>query len=314
MPRTTETPPELRGVPVTTAMARAHGIGRGTLAGPGWQRVFRGVFVTADTAVDLRMRLAAALMVLPPATLVSHTSAMRLYGLEPGGTRHPHWEFSTNRSVPTRLKNVLLHRRERLLHSHLVAGLPVTGPERTFVDCALSLSFVELVQLGDLLVHTGRTTVDRLHEFAHTQHLHGVLRARRTVAFVRAGVESPLETVIRLMLVLARLPEPQCNLDIRDSLGRFLARGDLVYLEWKVLVEYDGWQHERDAAQRVKDIARRERLEAEGWRLVVVTVGDLATPREIPRRVHAALSAHGYPGPTPVMSAMWNRWFPTRRD
>ena len=311
MPRTTKTPAELRGIPVTTRMAASHGIGRGTLAGPGWQRLFRGVFVTVDTPVDLRLRLIAALMVLPPATLVSHTSAMRLYGLEPRSGRHPSWEFSTNRAVPSRLKNVVLHRRERLLQAHLVDGLPVTGPERTFVDCALSLSFIELVQLGDLLVHTGRTTVERLYEFAHTQHLHGVLRARRTVAFVRAGAESPMETLIRLMLVLARLPEPACNADIRDALGRFLARGDLVYQQWKVLVEYDGWQHERDAAQRVKDLARRERLEADGWRLVVVTVGDLAAPRAIPARVHAAVSAHGYTGPSPIMNAMWNAWFPT---
>lgn len=314
MSRVHQPPAALRGVPVTTREAMHHGIGRGSLAGPAWRQLFRGVFVTADTEIDVLMWLRAALQVLPPGTVVSHTSAMRVYGLHPRAGRHQRWEFSTNRSAPTRLTDVLLHRRGRRLHADLVEGLPTTGPERTFVDCALPLSFVELVQLGDHLVHTGRTTVDRLVEFAHTQHLHGVLRARRTVRFVRCGVESPLETTVRLMLVLARLPEPECNAVILDRFGDFLARGDLVYRRHKVLVEYDGWQHERDAGQRVKDIGRRERLEADGWRIIVVTVGDLSNPREIVRRVHTALAARDHTTPQPVMSTMWNTWFPTRDD
>lgn len=314
MPRTHPTPSALRGVPVTTREAARHGVGRGTLAGPSWRQLFRGVFVTADTEVDVLLWLRAALCVLPAGTLVSHTSAMRVYGLHPRAGRHTRWEFSTNRSAPTRLKGVRLHRRERLLLTNRVEGLPITGPERTFIDCALPLSFVELVQLGDHLVHTGRTTIDRLVEFAHTQHLHGVKRARRTVKFVRSGAESPLETTVRLMLVLARLPEPECNAVILDRFGAFLARGDLVYRNRKVLVEYDGWHHERDAAQRLKDIGRRERLEAEGWRIIVVTVGDLATPQDVVRRVHAALTSRGYEGQSPVMSTMWNTWFPPIND
>lgn len=313
MSRIHQPPAALRGTPVTTREAAHHGVGRGSLAGPGWQQLFRGVFVTADTEVDVLMWLRAALRVLPPGTIISHTSAMRLYGLHPRTGRHSGWEFSTNGSVPTRLKDVRLHRRQRLLRPDCVDDLPVTGPERTFVDCALPLSFVELVQLGDHLVHTGRTTVDRLVEFALTQHLHGVRRARRTVAFVRSGVESPLETTVRLMLVLARLPEPECNAVILDRLGGFLARGDLVYRDHQILVEYDGWHHERDAGQRVRDISRRERLEADGWRVIVVTAGDLSHPREIVGRVHRALTSRGYTGPSPVMSTMWTAWFPTHR-
>lgn len=311
MPRATHIPSHLRGRPVTTREAADHGVGRGTLAGPSWTPLFRGVSVTADTVIDAAMWLRAALLVLPAGTVVSHSGAMRLYGLEPRPGRHLRWELSTNRAAVTEHKEIILHRRQRLLRSVLVQGLPATGPERTFVDCALPLSFVELVQLGDHLVHRGFTTIDRLVEFAHTQHLHGVLLARRTVAYVRDRVESPMETLVRLMLVTARLPQPDCNVDIRDAGGRFLARGDLVYLAWKVLVEYDGWQHERDAAQRAHDTRRREKLEAAGWRVVVISVGDLAAPRKIPERVHAALTARGYDGSRPVMSIIWDKRFPT---
>ncbi len=106
-----------------------------------------------------------------------------------------------------------------------------------------------------------------------------------------------------------RARDPACRYRSRA----LLARGDQVYRSHRILVEYDGWQHERDAAQRVKDLGRRERLEAEGWRVIVVTVGDLSNPRTIVRRVHEALKSRGYEGPEPTMSMMWDTWFPTRR-
>ena len=85
-------------------------------------------------------------------------------------------------------------------------------------------------------------------------------------------------------------------------------RGDLVYETNKVLVEYDGWHHERDARQRQRDRKRREQLEAAGWRVIVVTSQDLNSPSLIPLRVHAALRDHGYRGPRPFTNAMWHRW------
>src|SRR5690606_39105564 len=126
--------------------------------------------------------------------------------------------------------------------------------------------------------------------------------------FVRARVESPRETAVRLLLIFARLPEPETNLDIVDAVGRFIARGDLVYPAFKVLVEYDGWHHERDARQRQRDHERREQLEAAGWRVIVITTKDFESPHLIPLRVHAALRDRGYTGPRPVMSTMWPRW------
>jgi hypothetical protein len=309
MPLTRELPADLRTVPFTTATARRRGVGRGVLAGSTVRQLLRGVWVAADVEITFRLLLAAALMALPQDVVVSHTSAMRLYGLEPRTGRHRHLELSTTRSSVTRHAGIVLHRRQRQIATTQIDGFTVTAPERTFVDCALRLTFVELVQLGDWLIHTGHTSFDRLERYALDRHLHGVRRARRAVAFVRTGVESPMETVIRLMLVCARLPEPECNATLTDDDGHFLARGDLVLRRWKVLVEYDGWHHERDAAQRRHDIRRRERLEAAGWVVIVITSGDLGHAQEVPWRVHRALAARGYTGPPPRMNIMWTRWF-----
>jgi hypothetical protein len=309
MPLTYDLPDDLRDVPFTTATARSIGLGRGVLAGRRFRQLFRGVWISADVQITFRVLLSAALLALPRDVVVSHTSAMRLYGLEPRTGRHPHLEFSTTRSHVTRHRGIVLHRRQRRISTIEVDGFNVTAPERTFVDCAGRLSFVELVQLGDWLIHTGRSSFDALMAYASDRHLHGVRRARRAVAYVRENVESPMETIIRLMLVFARLPEPACNVALLDEDGSFLGRGDLVLRQWKVLIEYDGWHHERTAAQRQQDIRRRERIEAAGWIVIVITSGDLGRAHEIPWRVHRAIKARGYTGRPPRTSIMWNRWF-----
>lgn len=99
------------------------------------------------------------------------------------------------------------------------------------------------------------------------------------------------ESLLRFELVAGGLPEPEVNVDILDRAGRFLGRGDLVYRRQRVVVEYDGWYHERDARQRRKDILRRERLEAAGWRVIVVTALDMHAPKDVVARVAAALTA-----------------------
>jgi hypothetical protein len=307
MPRVVDIPPSLTDRPVTIAMAEALGLTRAVLEGPRFRRIFRGVYLANDADLTPHRHLAAALLVLPMDTVVSHSSAMQLYGIAP--SRPAPLELSTNSSATTKLEGVVLHRRQGQLHPVLIQGMRVTGPDRTFVDCSHKRPLLEVVQLGDQLVAKRLTDVDRLAAYACTRHLHGVRRARRLVGLVRAGVESPRETVVRLLIRFAHLPEPECNVDILDAAGMFVARGDLVLPEWMVVVEYDGWYHERDARQRQRDLLRRERLERCGWRVVVITARDLLNPSSIPWRVHAALVQGGYDGPPPRTSVMWDRWF-----
>jgi len=46
---------------------------------------------------------------------------------------------------------------------------------------------------------------------------------------VRIGVDSPLETRLRLLIVLAGLPEPKVNHQLRDQHGDVVMRFDLSY-------------------------------------------------------------------------------------
>lgn len=301
-------PDDLVGRPFTTAMASSLGLSKQVLSGRRFRRLFRGVYVTADADLTLPLLLRAAMLTLPGDAIVSHTSAMALYGLAHRRFARV-FEFSTNTAAITAHDSIVLHRRRAMLRPRQHDGLPITGPDRTFVDCATRLTFVHLVQFGDWLIHRKLTTLDVLTDYVYTRHFDGVRRARRCVALVRERVESPLETWVRLMIMFARLPEPATNVDLFDRDGQFVARLDLAYRRWRVAVEYDGAHHERNARQRQRDRERREAIEALGWRVIVITSQDLHGPQSVPWRVFHALAAHGYEGREPVISDSWRRWF-----
>ena len=271
------------------------------------RRLFRGVYIGIDVVLTDEIWVRAASLALPFDAALSHTSNLHRRGVAVGKK----WplQFSTNSALRCRIPGIELHRRKGRLHPDVIEGIAVLGPDRTFVDSATQLSLVELIRAGDWLIRLDFTTLEKLTDFAMRSHLDGVRKARRALAYVRERVESPWETDVRLMLQFARLPVPEVNVDILDEDGRFIARGDLVYRRFRILVEYDGWQHERDARQRQRDRERRELLEAAGWRLIIITSEDFKRPLEIARRVHRALLARGYVGPSPVFSIVWRQWF-----
>ncbi|MGH3474777.1 MAG: DUF559 domain-containing protein [Aeromicrobium sp.] len=284
-------PTQLHGRAFTRADAEALGVTRRMLQGQRFMRIHPGVFRTADTPADLKVLIQAARFVLPDDAAVSHLTNLRLRGLAVGPLLPLH--FSTNRPHEVDRRDLIVHRRQALLHRQLVDGFPALGPYRTFVDAATRLNERNLLRVGDWLVHTGQVHLAELRAYVHDSHLNGVQRARRVAPHLSEGVESVRESDVRWALMREDLPAPEVNVDIHDDAGGWLARGDLVYRRWKVLVEYDGWHHERDATQRQWDHHRREALEAAGWRVIVVTSADMASLPTIAIRVRQALRQRG---------------------
>lgn len=264
------------------------------------------MYVCADVELTLELRVRAALLTLPVDAAATGVTALRLRGLDVGSDRRIH--LTTTHPHQRQMHGVVVHRRKRAAFRTLHRGIPTTTPAQTFVEAARRLSLVDRVVAGDWLVDHGWIGLSRLQRFVDTSHDHGVKRARRAMVFVRDRVESPRETVLRLMLVLARLPEPQPNVPL-GSRDEFVGRPDLVYLAYRVIVEYDGLHHFQDRAQRDRDIKRREALEALGWRVIVITAEGMWRPLEVVWRVYRALRDRGYDGPPPVFNDMWNRWF-----
>lgn len=280
-------PTSLHGRPFTLAEAERLGVTRRMLQSARFARVRRGVYRTVDTAPTFPLHVRAALLVLPRGTAASHTTSLRLRALELGSPHPLH--FSCHRAPEHEVDGVVLHRRDAPINPVLVDGIPTLGPLRTFVDAATVLSRRDLLAAGDWLVFHELVDVLDLRAYAIASHLDGVRRARRIAPLVRERVASVYESYVRWDLMAVGLPEPEVNIDILDDHGTFLARGDLVYPQWKLLVEYDGWQHERDAFQRQRDHLRREALEAAGWRVIVITTEDMRRPGTVASRVRQAI-------------------------
>jgi very-short-patch-repair endonuclease len=153
-----------------------------------------------------------------------------------------------------------------------VDALRVTDPASRWLQLVSFLMLDELVIAGDHLV--AETLTHRPHALCSREALadrargirgHRMSVVRHALELIRCRSESPRETRLRLALVRHGLPEPELNFEIRDELGTFIARADMGYPAFKVLVEYDGEQHRTDSWQYHRDVERHDALLADGW-------------------------------------------------
>src|SRR5437588_13008230 len=109
-------------------------------------------------------------------------------------------------------------------------GLRSTSIERTLADLAWRLPIVEAVVVADLALHAGLVTVPVLQEWA-TRHrgAKGIRFLRRVTDLAEPAAESPMESRLRMRLVLGGLPRPQVQVNLYDRDGRFLGRVDPFY-------------------------------------------------------------------------------------
>lgn len=280
-------PPALTVRPFTVVEAHAAGLSDRVLAGARFVRLLHGVYSVVTLPLSPRVWIQAASMAVSGA-FASHVTGLQWHGIDLGPARPFH--FSTDRRDRSRVAGIVVHRYEALPP---VLDITLT-PEACWLGAALQLNSTALVIAGDALIHRKLTTLNRLWNFIDESHgVHGVKRARTALLMVREGAESPRESVLRLILVGAGLPEPECNTDILDG-ARFLGRGDLVYRDHRVLVEYDGRQHWTDHRQWERDVIRLEELARAGWIVIRVTNDQMARPAAIVERVAAALRSRGY--------------------
>lgn len=266
--------------------------------GPAYHQLFGSVRVTKQSQLTPEILARAATLVVPNAVVSRHTAA-RLHGAVVPEDSSTHVTVATARQRRRRL-GLMVHVGRDLQTEHR-GPLRVTTPAQTFCDLADDLDLVDLVVLGDSLVHRG--CLDPASLLAAVDEMTSGARrwAGQAAEMVRARVESPMETRVRLMMVFAGLPEPAINISIRGVNGEATYRLDLSYPELRLAIEYDGRHHADDATQWGHDIRRREWLDDHRWRLLVVRAADVYdTPWETVRRIGAVLASRGYDKPLPV--------------
>lgn len=257
-------------MPMTRAEALRRGYTLKQLRGPQFQRLFRGVYLPAGEAVTLIQRVLGALLIAPPGAYASHHTAARLWGAVPPETDQTHISVPGGGARTVR-DGIAAHRAETTIPPTQRRGVPVSAPAAVFLELAtLHLDLVALVVLGDSLVRRARISPETLVAAAADWSGRGSRLARRATGLVRKGVDSAMETRLRLLIVLAGLPEPEVNFIIRDENGDWALRFDLCYPQLKLIIEYDGDHHRLDPRQWSRDLLRREWLERNGWRIIVV--------------------------------------------
>ena len=249
--------------------ALAAGITPKQLRGPGYRCVLPGAYVAAATVITPVLRVRAALLPYGEVAWASHASAARVYDL-PIPTIG--WEHV---SVPRagqrrRHQGVKVHVGGPAARTRIVRGVRVSQPLVLFVEMAGLLGLVDLVVLGDAMVRRRLVTPEALVAFCAAVAHPAAAAARRAAAYVRRDVDSPMETRLRMLLVLAGLPEPRVNLTIRDEDGEVLRKYDLSYPAARVAIEYNGKVHGLTPGTWEADLERRDAVDDDGWRLLPV--------------------------------------------
>ncbi len=293
--------------PFTRGMLRLRGLDPNLVRRSEFSQVIRSVWVRSK-AVDDDTRTRAALALHPPDAIASHFSAARLLGLPV--PEHLFEHVTVFRPEDRRWRPELkIHVTKRPRHVVVVRGMRCTGPVTTFIQMAGSLPVVDLVVLGDALVKRFRLSPSKLVRACRDSSDYYAGAALTAARYVRRGVDSPMESRLRMLLVLAGLPEPKVDVRDLDDSGAWRRRYDLCYPEYRLIVEYDGRQHAADIEQWQSDLDRREELDDEHVRILVVTArGIFVEPHRTIERVRRQLIARGYPGKLPI-DERWREHF-----
>jgi very-short-patch-repair endonuclease len=296
--------------PFSRADARRAGIGLRELLSPRFHKIFYDCYVASTVPITTELRADAALGISPTGSYVSHFTAAQLWGAVVPDVSDVHLTVPGQAGRTVR-RGVKAHAAAEGTATTRLNALPITTPPQTFLDLAAAgLDLVALVVLGDSLIKSCRTTARQLAEAAIAWRGRGAKVARRAAGYVRDSVDSVTESRLRMLLVLAGLPEPRVNFIMRHPDGSWRMRFDLCYPALKLIIEYDGRQHAMNSAQWQRDLRRREELDALGWRLIVVTAADLFdAPQQVLARVQAALIERGATGIRRQFKTEWIRYF-----
>lgn len=281
-------PSNLAARPFTLDQARAAGIPQKRLRQADVEHVSRGLYRPASWDFDLE-EAARALSSATPGAWISHVTAARLHCsyLPPWLSDSTELHLSKPRGMPG------VRRKGIVGHSVLVGpreveyldGIWLSTRARTWLDLASILPPNDLVALGDELIRVPRpefegrekpyTSVQDLRLMVDRHpNLQGIVRARQALDLMRVGSDSGPETLLRLAMLDAGIPEPELQISLRPDDPRSPS-ADLGFRRRRVAIQYDGGHHLL-GPQNLSDRRRDKAFEAAGWVVLVFGKDDLA--------------------------------------
>lgn len=233
-------------------------------------RLHRGVFAVGHIAASNERRWMAAVLALGGDAALSHRSAAALWKLLPP-QNGPVDVSVPGRSGRRHRQGIRVHRPLSLLPQEMTRrqGVPVTSPARTIADLRPVVSGPELrraIRQADVLgLATGPDiTPDR--------------------------TRSELERAFLRLCSRHQLPAPKVNLRI----GSLTV--DFCWVEWRLIVETDGYRYHRGRAAFENDRARDLKLRSLGYEVLRLSYRQvLHESSQVAAVLHAALEHGGAP-------------------
>jgi hypothetical protein len=236
--------------------AIAHRIGTGVL-----HRVHAGVYAVGRPAKLPLERAAAAVLACGPGAVLSHSSALSLWGLAKD------WRFPLHVTIADgdrRPKGLVVHRSHTLARKDIrpQLGIWATTPARTILDCAPNLTPKQLTRLVNQ-ARRGLITLEALAELTTRNPRHpGTTRLRKLRLAPGGPTDSGFEDDFVTFCQRHSLPTPQTNVHM------FGFRVDAFFPEHKVIVELDSWKYHGDREAFITDRERDRITTAAGLQTV----------------------------------------------
>lgn len=280
--------------PTDRRRARADGITDWHLRHRDVTRISRDTYLPRAATTELELRVAAVRLGAPSSAVVSHLTAAALWGLEvPLVEPDPRVHLTV--PATTRVR----HRADRWIHcadvpAHRVQvreGIALTSPGRTWLDLAATIPPAALLALADQMLARRYPPQEFTRLLAEAGPARGVRAARRVAAVADPLAGSPMESVLRWLILEAALPRPVLQHRVRDTGGRFVGEVDLAWPSARVLVEFDGNVH-RERRVFVDDLRRQNGLVVAGWTVLRFSSADVRGRAEwVIAMIRAALAA-----------------------
>jgi len=315
-------PRELRFAPFSGSRAVAAGLATWQmLRGPAWQRLLPDVYVEAAAfdPDDHRMWCEAVAVKLPVGGAISGLSAAYLWGVGLLPRRSP-VHVTLPRSARLGAHPRLALSRRALDPTDITVsfgGIALTTEVRTAFDLGRLLPRADALAALDAMLHRRLLHAEALTGYLDTNTGgRGIAQLRELVTLAEPLAESPMESRLRLVLHDAGLPRPTVQYEVRrpaqqarppqarsqrhttsrrqassgTGRGRFIARVDLAYPQWRIAIEYEG-DHHRERATFRRDVGRYNALRAAGWLVLRFTADDvLRQSGQLARMVRQAIA------------------------
>jgi hypothetical protein len=267
---------------------------------------FRGIRMHRSIEMNLDRRCQAYSLRLADRQAFSHSTAALLYGLPVPLYLHrdPRIHVSVAAGMrPSQDHRIVGHEigvsrwDARTLSvrddsDDVIFDLPIISPCSAWAQLAASLDIDDLVALGDAIVggEAPLATIDQIWQVTDLwSGRRGARSMRHACTMIRVDSRSRPESLHRLHLVRAGIPEPELNREVRDQRGGFIGIADEVWSSFRTLAEYEGDWHRTSRDKFRSDITRFERYADAGW---------------------SALRAHAddvFTDPNPFIGHLWRR-------